>query len=120
MQKVCKCNSKVQKLSTSNLVSSSGELRSAMLNASCENEKLYTNCYFTFQAVENSTNEHHNDATGHVCAAGLDQWIEICEHKISGSNHIDGSRAWGFVALPVQLPPTWLARGGVVLLRAVK
>ena len=120
MQKACKCNSKVQKLSTSNLVSSSRELRSAMLNASCETEELHANCYVTFQAVASSTNEHHNDAAGHVCVAGVHQWIGICEHKISGSKHIDGSSAWGFVALQVQLPPTWLARGDVVVLRAGK
>ena len=30
------------------------------------------------------------------------QWIEICEPKISGSKHIAGSRAWGFVAFPFQ------------------
>ena len=58
----------------------------------CEKENLYKNCYSAFQAVGNSTNEHHNDATGHACAVGVHQWNEISEHKISGSKHIDGSR----------------------------
>ena len=82
----------------SNLVSSSGEIRSAMRTASVKKENLYMNCYSTFQALGSSTNEHHNDATGHACAVGVYQQSEICEHQISGSKHIDGSKAWGFVA----------------------
>ena len=74
----------------------------------------------TFQAVANSTNVHHNDATGHACAVGAHQWSEIYGYKTSGSKHIDGSKAWGSPVSHVRLLPTLLARGGVVLDRVVK
>ena len=91
-----------------------------MLTAFVQKENLYKNCYSTFQAVGSSTNEHHNDATVHACALGVHEWNGICEHKISDSKHIDGRRVCGFVALSVQLPPTWLVRHDVVLLRAAR
>ena len=77
-----------------------------MLNAACENEKLYRKFYSAFQVVENSTNEHHNDATDRTCAVDVHQWNEICEHKIFGNKNIDGSKASGFVVSLAQLLPT--------------
>ena len=39
----------------------------------CKKKTCTMSCYSTFQAVENSTNKHHNDATGHACAVGVHQ-----------------------------------------------
>ena len=43
-------------------------------------------------AMGNSTNEHHSDATGHACAAGVHQWSEICGRRISGRKNVNGSK----------------------------
>ena len=39
----------------------------------CKKKNLYMSCYSKFHTVGNSTNEHHNDATGHACAVGVHQ-----------------------------------------------
>ena len=82
-----------------------------------EKENLYKNCYSTFHVVGVVP---MSITTMPLVMHVLLVFTKICEHKISGSKHINGSKVWGFVALSVQLPPTWLVRGDVVLLRAAR
>ena len=74
----------------------------------------------TSQAVASSTNVHRICAIGHACAADAHRWSELYVYKISGSKHIDASKAWGSPFSHGQLLPTLLAHGGVSLLLSVK
>ena len=75
---------------------------------------------FTSQAVASNATGHRICATGRAYAVGAHQWSEIFVYKISGSKHIDGNKDWGSPFSHVQLPPTLLARGDLVLLLAAK